>query len=256
MLTDPIVLKPFYVLIFIMGLVSGSFICEVADRLPRHEDFIKGRSHCEACGTVLEWFELVPVLSYLFLHGRCRHCKTKLSPRYPLLELFNGCLWLWTAIVYGISTDTLLFCLLSSALLGLSLIDLKTFEIPVGFNIFILVLAVIRLFTAPGDLPGRVIGFFIISAPLLLISFLSKGKAMGGGDIKLMAAGGLLIGWKAVLAAFVIACILGSIIHLIRMKFFGAGRQLALGPYLAAGLFLSALYGEKLIELYINVILR
>ena len=255
MLTDPAILKAAYILIFFLGLVSGSFVCEVADRLPRHENFIYGRSHCESCGAVLSWYELIPLLSFLFQHGRCRRCGAVLSPRYPLIELLNGLLYLWVLFRYGLSFETLIGCILASALLGLSLIDLKTQEIPYGFNIFILILGIAFTIYDRTDLPGHLIGLFAVSLPLLIIQLLSKGRAIGGGDIKLMAAAGLLLGWKGIILAFVLACIIGSVIHLIRMKFFGQGRQFAFGPYLSAGILLSYLYSDALILAYLSLVL-
>ncbi|MBQ9504532.1 MAG: prepilin peptidase [Lachnospiraceae bacterium] len=246
---------PAALITFILGLVSGSFVCEVADRLPRHENFIYGRSHCESCGAVLSWYELIPLLSFLFQHGRCRRCGAVLSPRYPLIETVNGVLYLWVLFRYGLTFETLIGCLLASALLGLSLIDLKTMEIPYGFNIFILILGIAFTIYDRTDLPGHLIGLFAISVPLLLIQLISRGRAIGGGDIKLMAAAGLLLGWKGIILAFVLACIIGSVIHLIRMKFFGQGRQFAFGPYLSAGIFISWLYSDALISAYLSLVL-
>lgn len=242
---------PANLIVFILGLVSGSFVCEVADRLPRHENFITGRSRCESCGKTLAWYELIPLLSYCFQHGRCRSCGEKLSPRYPLIEVFNGLLYLCVIFRYGFSAETILFCLMSSALLGLSLIDLRTQEIPPGFNIFILILGIVHLALNLKDWPLYAVGFFAVSLPLLLILLASGGKAIGGGDVKLMAAAGLLLGWKNILLAFILSCILGSVIHLIRMKLSGASRVLALGPYLAAGIYISALFGTPLIIAYL-----
>ncbi|MCR4908483.1 MAG: prepilin peptidase [Lachnospiraceae bacterium] len=241
---------------FILGLVSGSFVCEVADRLPVHENFITGRSKCDGCGKTLSWYELVPIVSFCLQHGRCRSCGEKISPRYPIIEFINGALYFCVISVYGFSIETVLISLLSSALLGLSLIDEKTHEIPVGFNIFILVLGLIRLFTDLANWPLYVIGFFAVSLPLYLLLLLSKGKAIGGGDIKLMAAAGLLLGWKNALLSFILACILGSVIHLLRMKLSHASRTLALGPYLAAGLYISSLFGPSLISAYLAFLTR
>ena len=255
MLTDPAILKAAYILLFILGLVSGSFVCEVADRLPRHENFIYGRSHCESCGHVLSWYELLPLLSFIFQHGRCRRCGAALSPRYPLVEAVNALLYVWVLTRYGLSFDTVIGCLLASALLGLSLIDLKTLEIPMGFNIFIFILGIAFTIYDIARLPAHLAGLFAVSVPLLLIQLVSRGRAIGGGDIKLMAAAGLLLGWKGIILAFVLACILGSLIHLIRMKFFGQGRRFAFGPYLSAGIFLSWLYSDALISAYLSLIL-
>ena len=95
---------------------------------------------------------------------------------------------------------------------------------------------------------GYLIGFFLVSGMLLLLYIVTKGKAIGGGDIKLMAAAGLLLGWKLVILAFFIGCILGSVIHIIRMKLAGADKVLAMGPYLSAGLFIAMLWGNSFLD--------
>ena len=97
---------------------------------------------------------------------------------------------------------------------------------------------------------GYLIGFFLVSGMLLLLYIVTKRKAIGGGDIKLMAAAGLLLGWKLVILAFFIGCILGSVIHIIRMKLAGADRVLAMGPYLSAGLFIAMLWGNSFLDWY------
>ena len=97
---------------------------------------------------------------------------------------------------------------------------------------------------------GYLIGFFLVSGMLLLLYIVTKGKAIGGGDIKLLAAAGLLLGWKLVILAFFIGCILGSVIHIIRMKLAGADKVLAMGPYLSAGLFIAMLWGNSFFDWY------
>jgi leader peptidase (prepilin peptidase)/N-methyltransferase len=206
------------------------------------------------CGYQLTIKDLVPLLSYIFLKGRCRNCKAKLSIQYPFIETLNGVLYLVIFLIIGFNYLSIIYCLLASALLTLSVIDLKTYEIPFGINVFILALGVVRLaFEWPDYLP-YVIGFFAVSVFLEIILLLSKGRAIGGGDVKLMAVCGLLIGYKLAILAFILACILGSIIHLLRMKFTDAENVLAMGPYLSLGVFISVLFGNEMINWYIGLI--
>ncbi len=248
-----------FFLIPVLGLCAGSFILEVADRLPEGEDFIRGRSKCAFCGHPLGVLDLVPVLSFLFLGGKCRYCKKKLSFLYPAMEFLNALLWCLVFYYYGLTYLACIFALFSTALLGLSLIDARTGIIPFGFPVFIGILGLVRLglehfVLFHGDFwIEALIGFFAVSVPLLLIYYLSKGKAIGGGDIKLMAAAGLLLGYKLILLGFVLACVLGSVIHLIRMRFFGADRVLRMGPYLAAGCFLSLIWGGAILNWYFSL---
>ena len=150
------------------------------------------------------------------------------------------------------SIESLLYMLLFSALLALSIIDLRTYEIPIGFNIFIGCLGLVRLATDYRNWPLYVIGAASVSLFLLLIYLVTRGRGIGGGDIKLMAACGLLLGWKCIIPAFCIGCILGGVIHLIRMKVSKAEHVLAMGPYLSAGVMIMALFGEQIINAYLK----
>jgi len=208
-----------------------------------------------SCGRQLKWYELVPVFSFLVQGGKCRNCKEKLSLQYPIIELLNGLVYLLCFYIYGYTVEAIIYSLLASVLIVISVIDWRTFEIPLGCNVFILCLGLIRVIS---DLPHwatYVIGFFAISVILYLTNVLSKGRAIGGGDVKLMAAAGLLLGWKLIILALILGSVIGSIIHLIRMRLFNADRRLAFGPYLSVGIFISALYGNQIISWYMTCIL-
>lgn len=127
-----------YIIIFLYGIVIGSFLNVCIYRIPKQENIVKIRSHCMNCGYQLKWYDLVPVFSYLCLGGKCRSCKQKISVQYPLIELLNGVFYCIVFAVYGISVEALLYALLASALITLSVIDFRTYEIPVGINLFIL----------------------------------------------------------------------------------------------------------------------
>ncbi len=141
-----------------------------------------------------------------------------------------------------------------SALLVISVIDFRTFEIPLGINIFILVVGIVRVATDLANVTDYLIGFFAVSALLAILYYASKGRAIGGGDVKLMAVCGLVLGWKLILLAFFLGCILGSILHIIRMKATGADRVLAMGPYLSLGVLLAVLWGDSMIRWYLGLL--
>lgn len=251
----PIMITVFlYCLVFLYGITIGSFLNVVIFRVPKKENIVTTRSHCMSCGYQLKWYDMVPLFSFLVLGGKCRKCKTKLSVQYPLIEGLNGVLYLAVYARYGISVDTLLYCLLASALLALSVIDLRTFEIPVGFQYFIGALGVVHLALNYRDWPAYVIGFFAVSSFLYLLVVISNGAAMGGGDVKLMAVCGLLLGWKLILLSLGVGCIAGSVIHLLRMKFSGQGHTLAMGPYLALGVMTSVLWGDRFLTWYLGML--
>lgn len=203
-----------------------------------------------SCGYQLKWYDLVPLVSFAALGGKCRKCKQKLSVQYPLIEALNGVLYVVVFYVNGANVDSILYCLLTSALLVLSIIDFRTYEIPFGINLFILALGLIHLALHLDDWLLWGIGFLAVSLFLYILYLLSKGRAIGGGDIKLMAVCGLILGWKKILLAFLIGCIMGSVIHIARMKVVKADHVLAMGPYLAAGVWIALLWGDMLISWY------
>lgn len=247
-------LIPAYIFIFIFGIVIGSFLNVCILRIPKHETIVTERSHCMSCGYQLSWYDMVPVFSWLFLGGKCRKCKAPISPQYPIVEAINGVLYVLIFLVEDFSLEAVLYCLLASALLVLSVIDWRTYEIPVGINIFILILGILRVITDYRNWWNYLIGFLCVSIFLYLLFLISKGRAIGGGDIKLMAAAGLLLGWKLIILAFLLGCILGAIIHLIRMRVSKADHVLAMGPYLSLGIFIAALWGNQWIGWYLSLL--
>ena len=246
-------LIPIYITIFLFGIVIGSFLNVCIFRIPNHETVVTERSHCMSCGYQLSWYDMVPVFSWLCLGGKCRKCKTPISPQYPIVEAVNGILYMVVFAVNGFSLESILYCLFVSALLVLSVIDWRTYEIPIGINIFILVLGILHTALDYSNWLTYVIGFFSVSLFLFLLLWISKGRAIGGGDVKLMAVAGLLLGWKLAILAFFIGCIVGSVIHLLRMKLSGADKVLAMGPYLSVGLFIAALWGNAMIGWYLGM---
>lgn len=246
-------LIPIYILIFAFGIVIGSFLNVCIYRIPQHETVVTERSHCMRCGYQLAWYDMVPVFSWLFFRGRCRKCKEPISPQYPIIEALNGILYIVVFAVNGLELTSIIYCFLTSALIVLSVIDWRTYEIPFGINIFILVLGILHVFLDHDNWSEYVIGFFCVSLFLEILLLVSGGRAIGGGDVKLMACAGLAIGWQNITLAFFLGCIIGSVIHLIRMKVTNAGNRLAMGPYLAAGIFISMLWGEKMISAYLTL---
>ena len=243
-----------YLVAFLYGSVIGSFVNVCIVRIPRKESIVKIRSHCENCGYQLKWYDLVPIFSYVFLGGKCRKCKSRISPQHLVLEVLNGGLYVLIFCVCGIGVEALLFCLAGSALLTLSFIDWKTYEIPVGCNIFIGFLGIIRAVYDYHNLLLYVIGLISVSVFLYILYVCTKGRAIGGGDIKLMAACGLLLGWKLNILAFLIGCIVGAVVHLIRMKVSGESHVLAMGPYLSLGIMAAALWGNRFLSWYLGTL--
>jgi len=147
-----------------------------------------------SCGYVLKWYDLIPLFSYLSIRGRCRKCREKISPQYPLVEFINGLFYVWVFYIHGVTVESVLFALLTSSLIVLSIIDFRTYEIPVGINIVILILGVLRVILDYKHVTDYLLGFISVSGFLLLLYLITKGRGIGGGDIKLMAGVGLLLG--------------------------------------------------------------
>lgn len=243
-----------YIIIFLFGIVIGSFLNVCIFRLPLYENIATTGSHCMSCGHRLAWYDLVPLFSWLKLGGKCRYCKAKISVQYPLVEVMNGIGYILIFMVHGISVDSIWLCLFFSALIVVSVIDWRTYEIPIGVNAVILVLGIIRTAMDYPHIAEHLIGLICVSLFLLLLNLLTNGRTMGGGDVKLMAAAGLLLGWKQIILAFWLGCIIGSAIHLCLMKFAGRGRKLPFGPYLSAGMIIAMLWGDILVQWYLGVV--
>ena len=151
--------------------------------------------------------------------------------------------------------ESICFILAAPVLLLIGVEDGRTFRIPDRYNRMLAVLGILNTVSAgicygPDALLPHLAGAIVVSGPLYGLFLASKGTAIGGGDIKLMAAAGLLLGWRSVLLGFAAACVLGTVIHGIRMKLTGCGRRLAFGPYLAAGIIIAMAAGDKVIDWY------
>lgn len=243
----------YLIVTIIYGILIGSFLNVCIYRIPKKENIVVVNSHCMSCGKQIKWYDLVPLVSFLLLRGKCRYCKTKLSWQYPIIEALNGILYGIIVLANGFNVTSILYCLATSALLALSVIDWRTYEIPVSFNIFIGILGIIRLAFDLQHWYDYVIGFVSVSGFLLLILVVTKGRGMGGGDVKLMAVAGLLVGWKLIILSLGLGCVLGSVIHIILMRVKDKDRVLAFGPYLSIGIFISMVCGNQLIEWYLHM---
>lgn len=261
-----------YITVFVFGIVIGSFLNVCIYRIPNKETVVTGISYCMNCNKTLKWYDMIPVLSYLILCGKCRFCKSKISRQYPIVEALNGILWLAVFYVYGWETTTtvllnIVYCLSISVLIVISVIDYRTCIIPELLNRTLLLLGLIavliksigfdKVFTIDGSIViEHIIGFFAVSLFLAIVFYLTKGRGIGGGDVKLMAVAGLLLGWKLVFLSFFLGCIFALVIHIIKMCLLNADKTLAFGPYLSAGIIVAILYGNQIINWYITSVLQ
>ncbi|MDR3052472.1 MAG: prepilin peptidase [Coriobacteriales bacterium] len=268
-----------FVFVFAIGSVVGSFLNVLIYRLPLKLDFVKGSSFCPHCKHKLGALDLVPVLSYLFLGRRCRYCKEPISPRYMLVELLGGTAALLSYAAFlppvafssqpimgsapaldvlptnpwALAAATLYFLVLC-ILISISFIDADIQEIPNSLVIALLILGVLSLLVGPQiPLLSRGIGFVAVSLPFLLLTLAIPG-AFGGGDIKLMAAAGFLLGWQNVVLATFISFLLGGSwgIYLLALKKKGRKEHFAFGPALCVGIAVALFFGAPLISWYLS----
>ena len=243
------------IMLALMGACVGSFCNVLIYRIPKGEEFVRTPSHCMTCGHQLKWYELVPVLSWLAQDGKCRSCGVELSAQYPIVEAVNAAMWLLTGLIFrGDWLNVALYCGLFSLLMVASVIDWREFIIPNGINLAIFLLGLVKLATDLKHWKLYVIGMVSVSLVFLLLHIMTGGQGLGMGDVKLVAAAGLLLGWQKMILAVLVGSLSGSLIHSVRMKK-GAGRKLAFGPYLAAGIWFAALVGKPLIRAYLGLII-
>lgn len=246
-------------LIFLYGLVIGSFLNVVIDRIPREESLITKRSHCESCQHTLHWHDLIPVVSYVFLKGKCRYCHRAIGWQYPLIELLTGVLFASVyfflfrqQLLHGLSVK-LLFTFfyelfIVSSFIAIFFIDLKygiipdVIVYPAVFITFIYMLLLQPALFAQNILVGicACTFFFFLFA-------ITKGRGMGLGDVKLAFLLGFFLGYPQIIIALYTAFLTGAVIACIlivaRKKKF-RGSTIPFGPFLVLGAMISIFSGQ------------
>lgn len=239
----------------ILGLVIGSFLGALIYRIPRKLPIAKGFSFCPDCRHRLGVADLVPVLSWLLLRGKCRYCGGRISPRYPAVELLTGILFLLAYRVYGPTWMTLVAMAAFACLILVAMIDFEHGIIPDRLNITLLICGILAafLFREIGWLE-RIIGFFAVSVPVLILALTLGG--MGEGDVKLFAAMGFLLGWKLILLTLLIAAVTAAVYGLVvaARQESGGKTRIPFGPFIALGGAVSLLWGRELIALYLSLL--
>lgn len=249
-----------FILVFIIGLSIGSFLNVLIYRLPREKKFVLGRSYCPSCQKPIKFYDNIPVLSYLILVGKCRVCKTKISFRYPLVEILNGLAYLFFFFQYGVSYNFLIFSFLSSALIVIFFVDIDFQIIPDSITLpgMVLGLGVSFLPDSIGivsSLIGLIVGGGVLYLIAILGDWLFKKESMGGGDIKMTAMLGALLGWQKVVLIFFTGAVIGLVVSIILMivsKEVRSTRVIPFGPFLAAAAMIAIIYGDRIIEFYLN----
>mgnify|MGYP000845748879 FL=1 len=238
-----------YIFAFIMFACVGSFIGVCAYRIPKGEQILKGRSYCDECGRQLGALEMVPIISFIFLRGKCKGCKKRISFVSTAIELATAILGILCLYVYGLTPTGIVYSIVTCVLIEIAVLDYKMMEIS-DVAVIIIALLGIGLMIWQSDYIMSLIGALCVSIPFLVLALC---KAMGMGDVKLIAAVGVLLGYKGVLVAsffgVVIGCFVAIAMKLKNKK--GWKSEIAFGPYLCAGTYLSMLIGDQIISAYL-----
>jgi len=251
-----------YVIIAVLGALVGSFLNVCIYRIPRNLSIISPSSRCPSCNMPIRPYDNIPVFSYVLLGGKCRVCKAAISVRYPFVELLNAVFYLLVLYRFGFAWHTALYGILCSALIVITFVDLDFQIIP-------------DVITLPGIVVGIVAGSLLMPDPFMrhallgftssalgllaggglfyAIAVVSKG-GMGGGDIKLMAMVGALMGWKAVLLTIFLGSLTGAFFGIILMATQGKGRKtkIPFGPFLALGTLITLFFGQEIFSWYFS----
>ena len=272
------------VTVFVVGLLVGSFLNVVILRLPLRlmQDWrmqcrellelddngssaeqvpglVKPRTHCPQCNTPIAWYDNIPVISWLILRGRCRHCTARISLRYPLVELCTGLLSVWVVWHFGPGAEGLSALLLTWALIAATGIDFDHQLLPDQITLPLLWVGLLinlqwQLFASLEDaVLGAVAGYLVLWSVFHAFRLLTGKEGMGYGDFKLLAALGAWLGWQLLPVTILLASLVGAIVGILMMLIAKRGKDIpiAFGPYLAAAGFIALLYGEALISFWL-----
>jgi leader peptidase (prepilin peptidase)/N-methyltransferase len=249
-------MEVFQLLVFgLIGLSIGSFLNVVADRLPAGQSLIRPPSHCPGCGCQIRWSELIPVLSYILLRGRCRTCGMAIPRRVPVVEAITGCIFVFFLYYYGFTTMALVNIFYFCLFIILMVIDLETGIIP---NVIVYPASLIAIFISSFIPSIGILNAFagggVGLAIFLTIAVISRG-GMGTGDVKMAALIGLVTGFPLVLVDLLLAVVMGgltaALLLLLRLK--KAKEGIPFGPFLSLATMITLLWGREILNWYLNL---
>ncbi|NJM48096.1 MAG: prepilin peptidase [Alkalinema sp. RU_4_3] len=262
-------LWPVALVVFCLGSAIGSFLNVVIYRLPAGLSVVHPPSRCPVCFTPLRKQDNVPILGWLKLRGKCAHCGTPISARYPMVELTTGMLYLVCLLVFGLSLQTVGYWLFLSLLLSLALIDFDTmtlsdplmklgvvgglmFQFAIGVSMGGIPGGIIGLVTG---VIGMVVGILLLDGISIVGSMLLRRQAMGAGDAMLAAMMGAWLGWRSFLVALFLSALSGALVGLLGRISSKLGRyqQMPFGPFLAIGSLLTLFFGGPMLSAYLGL---
>lgn len=253
-----------YLIVGIFGACVGSFLNVCIYRIPRGRSIVRPRSHCPRCRSLINWYDNIPIFSYVFLLGRCRHCGHKISKRYFIVETVTTILSVATFFHFKDLTHYLIyFSFLVAPLIVVTFIDLEHRLIPDAISLpGIAAGAMARLaFTTESISPviadiilGVLVGGGFLCIVGLGYEWLKKEEGLGGGDVKLACMLGAFFGWKAIIFILLVSSVLGSFIGLLLIFVFKKGLKYAIpfGPFLVTAAYIYLFWGEKILSWYLS----
>lgn len=249
-------------IVFVFGLMWGSFANVVILRLPKGESVVRPRSRCPGCSSAIKWYDNFPIVSWLLLRGKCRQCKAPISARYPLVEFLSGLIFALIYLKYGQSWVTLEYIVFGWSLLVVSFIDFDHMILPDVFTLSGIVIGLAGAAINPersfiNALAGMLMGGGFLWLIAYLYLLFRKEEGMGGGDIKLLAWMGAVLGWTSIPFIILGSSIVGSIVGLVLAARSGAGLKstIPFGPYLALAALIYMLGGDQIGLWYIGLFL-
>ncbi len=256
-------MPPYFVEVFafIFGLCIGSFLNVCIYRLPASKSISHPRSSCTSCNELIPFYDNIPVLSYVLLRGKCRFCREPISVRYPIIELLTGWFALITFLKYGLSLEALIYFVFIAALLVITFVDIDHQIIPdiislPGIPIFFLASFGLSQINWLDSLIGILVGGGSLLLVAWIYSLITQKEGMGGGDIKLLAMIGAVIGWQGVLFTIFVASAVGTLAGMLVMLKSRKGMKLKIpfGPFLAIGGIAYIFFGPQLIRWYFQLL--
>jgi prepilin signal peptidase PulO-like enzyme (type II secretory pathway) len=258
--------------LFILGTILGSFISVLILRSIAKESWVSGRSRCDSCRNIIAWYDNIPLLSYLILRGKCRHCTEPILPLHPMVEVLTGILfvwWYWGGLIFFQLTQAplsilqpLFWLAVGLILIYLFIVDLNYMILPDKAVFLLLGLAVFYrlVLVVSGTMQLKDLIYTIVAALLSFMFFwflwfITKGKGMGFGDVKLVVPLAILLGTHKTLVGFFLAFILGATVGVILIAF-GKGKlktAIPFGPFLIVGALLSLLWGDLILGWYLSL---
>jgi leader peptidase (prepilin peptidase)/N-methyltransferase len=248
---------------FVFGTIIGSFLNVCIHRIPQGKSIITPSSHCPLCKKPIRFFDNIPLVSFLWLRGRCRTCNAPISLRYPLVELLMGLFSVILLWRFGISAFYFIYFALFASLTLISFIDLTHRIIPDVISLpGIIIGLVISLLHPQMSISNSLIGVLVGGGSLYVVAniyqLVTKREGMGGGDVKLLAMIGAFIGWKGVLFTILCSSFIGSVVGVAMMFISKADSKYAVpfGPFLSFGAMIFVLFGDPLISWYFGLFQR